>query len=73
MIHPAYIKFLRNANISESATGYNIAIVEVCDLNNKLRSIESLEMRLFHSKVTDIMHIKVLGYPGEKKLRGMYC
>eukprot|EP01084_Bolivina_argentea_P276789 472370_1 len=70
-IHLSYIKYLQNGNINESATGYDIAIIEVSDMENELRKIDPVKLRLFKSQINDSMNVKVIGYPGqENKLRG---
>eukprot|EP01084_Bolivina_argentea_P016468 30822_1 len=46
-IHPKYIKFLQTENIKESATGYDIAIIEVFDPENDLKKIQPMNMRVF--------------------------
>eukprot|EP01084_Bolivina_argentea_P024616 45851_1 len=70
MVHPKYIEFLQKDAISESDTGYDIAIIQAFDPQNELKNIKPITIRTFSSKISDDMKIKVIGYPGEKQLRG---
>eukprot|EP01084_Bolivina_argentea_P222999 377374_1 len=69
-IHSAYIKYLQDTSVKESATGYDIAIIEVLDPDNELKTIRPVKLRLFQSAVRDNLQIKVIGYPGELAIRG---
>eukprot|EP01084_Bolivina_argentea_P134678 237486_1 len=40
------------------------------DVENKLKHIQPMKLRLFKAPISDKLKIKVIGYPGEEKLRG---
>eukprot|EP01084_Bolivina_argentea_P011039 20626_1 len=68
-IHPSYIKYLQNIK-APSATGYDVAIIEVLDPQNELKKIKPMKLRLFKSPIPNNLKINIVGYPGEKQLQG---
>eukprot|EP01084_Bolivina_argentea_P194801 334322_1 len=68
-IHPKYIEYCKS-NISQSATGFDIAIIEVLDPQNELKKIKPFKLRQYQSEISIDSKIKVIGYPGELTLRG---
>eukprot|EP01084_Bolivina_argentea_P314079 543994_1 len=68
-VHPKYIKYLKKYGVKESETGYDIAIIEVLDAENKLRKIAPVQIPSYKHKTSDSMKVKVIGYPGEENLR----
>eukprot|EP01084_Bolivina_argentea_P134676 237481_1 len=72
-VHEKYIKYLQNKSIVESETGFDIAMVEVLDPDNKLRKIKKIKMCRVDTTSMDDIKIKVIGFPGflgQKDKRG---
>eukprot|EP01083_Nonionella_stella_P212415 767128_1 len=69
-IHPKYIKYCKENNIPEEATGFDIAIVEVMDTTNTLQKIKPFQIRSHNSSLLNHSDIKIIGFPGEESKLG---
>eukprot|EP01084_Bolivina_argentea_P016460 30813_1 len=73
IVHPKYIEFLKQSDMNESVTGYDIGMIEILDPKNELKNIEKVKIATYKSKTSQylFMEIKVIGYDGKGELHGM--